>query len=134
MTRFRAFRNIGAPQVPLPILAASTAAWNDDAHAAANRDLYRRKIDLAESILGNRFGFYRPAGGFFLWLDVGDGERAARELWARGGVKVLPGAYLSREDSIGYEGANPGSAYIRVALVDNEEKTGEALTRMAEVL
>lgn len=134
MTRFRAFRNIGAPQVPLPILAASAAAWNDDAHATANRDLYRRKIDLAESILGNRLGFYRPAGGFFLWLDVGDGEQAARELWARGGVKVLPGAYLSREDSFGHEGANPGSAYIRVALVDNEEKTGEALTRMAEVL
>lgn len=138
MTRFRAFRNIAAPQVPLPLLAASTAAWSEDSHAADNRTLYRRKIDLAERIIGNRFGFYRPAGGFFLWLDVGDGERAARDLWQKGGVKVLPGAYLSREDS-GLEGdlhnqGNPGTAYIRVALVENEAKTEEALKRMADIL
>src|SRR5690606_5048453 len=128
MKRFRAFRNIAAPQVPMPLLAASTAAWNNDQHAADNRDLYRRKIDIAERVLGNRFGFYRPAGGFFLWLDVGDGEAAAKKLWAEGGVKVLPGAYLSREDSglnndlnnIAPSAGNPGIAFIRVALVENE--------------
>jgi len=138
MTRFRSFRNIASPQVPLPILAASAAAWSEDSHAADNRLLYRRKFDLAERIIGNRFGFYRPAGGFFLWLDVGDGEAATVKLWKEGGVKVLPGAYLSREAS-GIESdlpqqANPGTAYIRVALVDNEAKTEEALKRMAEIL
>lgn len=134
MQRFRNFRNIAAPQVPLPLMAASAACWNDDAHAAANRDLYRAKIDAAERVLGNRFGFYRPPGGFFLWLDVGDGEKAARELWAKAGVKVLPGAYLSREDSPYGPGGNPGAAYIRVALVDGVAETEEALARMAEVL
>ncbi|PKQ02097.1 MAG: aspartate aminotransferase [Alphaproteobacteria bacterium HGW-Alphaproteobacteria-12] len=134
MQRFRNFRNIAAPQVPLPLMAASAACWNDDAHAAVNRDLYRAKIDAAERVLGNRFGFYRPPGGFFLWLDVGDGETAARELWAKAGVKVLPGAYLSREDSPYGPGGNPGTAYIRVALVDGEAETEEALARMAEVL
>ena len=107
MQRFRNFRNIAAPQVPLPLMAASAACWNDDAHATANRDLYRAKIDAAERVLGNRFGFYRPPGGFFLWLDTGDGEKAARELWAKAGVKVLPGAYLSREDSPYGPGGNP---------------------------
>lgn len=134
MQRFRNFRNIAAPQVPLPLMAASAACWNDDAHATANRDLYRAKIDAAERVLGNRFGFYRPPGGFFLWLDVGDGEKAARELWAKAGVKVLPGAYLSREDSPYGAGGNPGAAYIRVALVDGVAETEEALARMAEVL
>ncbi|GMV60934.1 MAG: LL-diaminopimelate aminotransferase [Parvibaculum sp.] len=134
MQRFRNFRNIAAPQVPLPLMAASAACWSDDAHAAANRDLYRAKIDAAERVLGNRFGFYRPPGGFFLWLDVGDGEKAARELWAKAGVKVLPGAYLSREDSPYGPGGNPGTAYIRVALVDGVAETEEALARMAEVL
>jgi len=134
MTRFRNFRNIAAPQVPLPLMAASAACWADDAHAAVNRDLYRAKIDAAERVFGNRFGFYRPPGGFFLWLDVGDGERAARELWARAGVKVLPGAYLSREDSPYGPPGNPGAAYIRVALVDGLGETEEALARMAEVL
>ena len=138
MARFRSFRNIAAPQVPLPILAASAAAWAEDSHAADNRTLYRRKIDMAERIIGNRFGFYRPSGGFFLWLEVGDGEAAAAKLWKEGGVKVLPGAYLSRENS-GIEGdvnrhANPGTAYIRVALVESEAKTEEALKRMAEIL
>jgi aspartate/methionine/tyrosine aminotransferase len=134
MQRFRNFRNIAAPQVPLPLMAASAACWNDDTHATANRDLYRAKIDAAERVLGNRFGFYRPPGGFFLWLDVGDGEKAARELWAKAGVKVLPGAYLSREDSPYGAGGNPGAAYIRVALVDGVAETEEALARMAEVL
>ncbi|MFZ3032785.1 MAG: aminotransferase class I/II-fold pyridoxal phosphate-dependent enzyme [Parvibaculum sp.] len=138
MARFRSFRNIAGPQVPIPILAASAAAWAEDSHAADNRALYRRKIDMAERIIGNRFGFYRPAGGFFLWLDVGDGEAAAAKLWKEGGVKVLPGAYLSREDS-GVEDDlhrhdNPGTAYIRVALVESEAKTEEALKRMAEIL
>lgn len=134
MIRFRNFRNIAAPQVPLPLMAAAAACWADDDHAAANRNLYRAKIDAAERVLGNRFGFYRPPGGFFLWLDVGDGEQAARELWAKGGVKVLPGAYLSREDSPYGPPGNPGKAYIRVALVDGLAETEEALARMAEVL
>lgn len=136
MLRYRTFRNVAGPQVPMPLLAVSAAAWRDDAHAQANRALYRRKFDIAERIIGNRFGFYRPSGGFFLWLDVGDGETAARELWAKGGVKVLPGAYLARNDSFATSGqsGNPGKAYIRVALVDSEAQTEEALTRIAEVL
>ena len=38
--------------------------------AAADRALYRAKFDLADQIIGNRYGYRRPAGGFFLWLDV----------------------------------------------------------------
>lgn len=130
MMRFRSFRNIAAPQSPLPVLAAAAAAWNDDAHAAENRALYQKKIDAAERILGNRFGFYRPAGGFFLWLDVGDGEAAARQIWEKGGVKVLPGKYLSRDDETG----NPGEAYIRVALVHPQDTTEDGLKRLANAL
>ena len=130
MTRFKNFRNIAAPQVPMPILAASAAAWSEDDHAAENRALYRRKIDMAERTLGNRFGFYRPAGGFFLWLDVGDGERAAFDLWAKGGIKVLPGAYLSRDTGAG----NPGRGYVRVALVGPAAETEDALTRIRDTL
>lgn len=133
MDRFRRFRNIGAPQTPLPVLAASAAAWNDDAHAAENRARYQAKIDIAERTLGNRFSFYRPPGGFFLWLDVGDGEAAARTLWADAGIKVLPGRYLSRDDP-SVPGGNPGAAYIRVALVQDETTTEDALARLADTL
>ena len=106
--------NYGGVAVPYPILAASTALWQDEAHVEAGRERYRANFDLAEAKLGNRFGWRRPDGGFFLWLEVGDGEAAARQLWARAGLKVLPGGYMARPDgAVG----NPGERYIRVALV-----------------
>ena len=66
--RFRTLRSYGGSLPPLPTLAASAALWRDEAHVEANRALYREKFDIAERILGNRFGFYRPGGGFFLWV------------------------------------------------------------------
>ncbi|MCA0199214.1 MAG: aminotransferase class I/II-fold pyridoxal phosphate-dependent enzyme [Proteobacteria bacterium] len=119
----------GAVQ-PLPVMAAATALWSDETHVIENRALYRAKNDDAERIFGNRFGFYRPAGGFFLWLDVKDGEAAARALWEKGGIKVLPGAYLARATG----GTNPGQAYIRVALVHERAKVADALARMIPIL
>ena len=71
---------------------------SDEEHVEPNRALYRRKFDVAEQTLGRRFGFYRPPGGFFLWLDVGDGEQAAKALWREAGVRTLPGAYVARAD------------------------------------
>ena len=131
--RFSAFRNVAAPQSPLPVIAAATACWTDDAHAAENRARYQAKIDAAERIFGNRLGFYRPPGGFFLWLDVGDGEAATKKLWAEAGVKVLPGSYLSRDDETVTDG-NPGARFIRIALVNDEKTTETALTRINAVL
>ncbi len=128
---FKKLRSYGAATVPLPVLAASAALWDDDEHVAENRALYRAKLDAAEEILGPRFGFYRPEGGFFLWLDVGNGEGAAKKLWAGAGLRVLPGAYLSRTDGAG---ASPGDSFIRVALVHDLETTREALKRIVKVL
>lgn len=134
MTRFRAFRNYAGPQVPAPIIAASTAAWSDEAHVAANRKTYQERFTLAERCLGHLPGFSLPDGGFFLWLHVGDGEQAALRLWQRGGVKVLPGAYMGREMVPGEKRSNPGFAYIRVALVNDLSTINDALVRIAHVL
>jgi aspartate/methionine/tyrosine aminotransferase len=124
-------RNYGATTTPLPLQAAAAALWRDEAHVETNRALYWRKIDVAESILGTRFGFYRPPGGFFLWLDVGDGEHAARILWREAAVRTVPGAYFARPDA---RGENPGRRFLRVALVHDEATVAEALTRMVRVL
>jgi aspartate/methionine/tyrosine aminotransferase len=123
--------NYGGVAVPYPILAASTALWRDEAHVEEGRRRYRTNLDGAAEILGDRFGFTRPAGGFFLWLDVGDGEAAARRLWAEGGIRVLPGAYMGRPDE---RGVNPGERYIRVALVYDTETTAAGLRRLAQIL
>ncbi len=129
--RFVRLRDYGGAPPPLPLLAAAQALLGDEDHVAASRALYRRKLDLAEEILGRHPGFYRPPGGFYLWLDVGDGEEAARRSWARQAVRVLPGAYVARPDAAGRD---PGAAYIRIALVHDLDTTREALGRLAQVL
>ncbi len=128
---FRRLRAFGGATVPLPVLGASALLWRDDAHAEANRALYRAKFDLAERLLAGQFGFTRPTGGFFLWLDVGDGERAARALWTRTALRVLPGAYLAKPWP---DGANPAAAFIRIALVDDLASSEDALRRLVNVL
>ena len=127
-------RNVAAPQVPLPAQHVAIAAYGDETHVNENRRLYRQKFDLADQIVGDRYRYVRPAGGFFLWLDVsaqGGSEAATLALWREGGVRVVPGRYLAREQA---DGSNPGADYIRVAMVQKEDITAEALDRLVAVL
>jgi len=128
---FLRLRSYGGCQVPLPIQEAATALWSDETHVVANRDLYRQKFDVAEDVLKGRFGFYRPPGGFFLWLDVGDGVAVAERLWREAAIRTLPGSYMARPNAAG---VNPGDRYIRVALVHDNQTIAAALERMLRVL
>jgi aspartate/methionine/tyrosine aminotransferase len=134
MQTFRYLRNTAGPQVATPLLAASAAAWRDEDHVRANRATYAARFDLAQHILGNRSGFRMPQGGFFLWLDVGNGEEAALRLWREEGIRVLPGAYMGRATEPGKKQTNPGFRYIRVALVSDLVTISAALERVAEQL
>ncbi|HWA92593.1 MAG TPA: aminotransferase class I/II-fold pyridoxal phosphate-dependent enzyme [Rhizomicrobium sp.] len=134
MATFRSYRNYAGPQVPMPIMAASAAAWGDEAHVEANREAFAEKFRLAERMLGNRAGFHSPGGGFFLWLDVGNGEETALRLWREAGVRALPGAYMGRESEPGKPRTNPGFSYLRVALVNDLSTISTALERMVEIL
>jgi aspartate/methionine/tyrosine aminotransferase len=134
MQTFRYLRNTAGPQVPAPLLAASAAAWRDEAHVAANRAVYGERFAVARRILGNRTGFRMPDGGFFLWLDVGNGEEMALRLWREEGIRVLPGAYMGRETVPGKIQSNPGFRYVRVALVSDLVTISAALERVAEKL
>jgi len=130
--RFRAFRHVAGPQMPGPIMAASAAAWRDETHVAANRALYSEKMAAATRILGNRVA--RPAGGFFLWLDTGNGEETTLGLWREQGVKVLPGAYMGREIEPGKIQSNPGFSFVRIALVKDLSTIMTALERVRDFL
>ena len=126
-------RNLVGPQMPGPTQHASAAVWAEEQHVTANRRAYAAKYDVADAVLGTRFGYRRPAGGFFLWLDmgvIGGGEYAALTLWKRFGVKVIPGAYLART---GRDGTNPGAPYVRIALVHDVGTIREALERVVHV-
>jgi succinyldiaminopimelate transaminase len=131
ITKFARLRDYGGAPPPLPLLAAAAALWRDEDHVRESRELYRCKFDIAERHLAGQLGFYRAPGGFYLWLDVGDGEQAARTLWRDAAIRVMPGAYLARTDPSGH---NPGAGYIRCALVQNLEITDIALERLAQAL
>ncbi len=115
----------GAP-LPTPVQKASESLWKDEIHVDKNRELYRKKFEVADAILGGVEGYRPPDAGFFLWLRVDDGESAALKLWTETGVRVLPGAYLGREAN----GRNPGSGYIRIALVAEEEEVRRGLEQV----
>jgi len=114
---------------PGPVLAVATALWKDESHVAINRKLYQEKFEDAEALLSKHPCFYKPEGGFYLWLKVGDGEAITRTLWQKAGVKVMPGRFLSAEN-----GNIPGASFIRVALVHSRRKTAEGLRRIAALL
>jgi aspartate/methionine/tyrosine aminotransferase len=120
--------------MPLPIQHVSVAAWSDEEHVRQGRALYRQNFDVADQVLGDRYGYRRPEGGFFLWLDLkrqGGGETAVTTLWKGCGVRLLPGSYLARD---GADGINPGRDYARIALVHDPKTTGEALARIVATL
>jgi aspartate/methionine/tyrosine aminotransferase len=134
LARFLELRNVAAPQVPMPAQRVAIAAYADEDHVEENRRLYAQKFDLADGIIANRYGYRRPGGGFFLWLDVaahGGDEAVALRLWREAGLRVVPGRYLAREQT---DGTNPGLGYIRVAMVADRDTTAQALHRLVSVL
>ncbi len=132
--KFLDLRNVSSAQVPEPAQAVAVVAYADETHVEENRRLYAAKFDLADQIIGDRYAYRRPPGGFFLWLDVGavgGGEQASLRLWREAGLRVLPGRFIARDQA---DGSNPGADYIRVALVQDKEATAEALHRLVAVL
>jgi N-succinyldiaminopimelate aminotransferase len=127
----------GGAGFPLPVLAAGAVLWREESHVEANRAYYNRNLDLAERILGPAFGWRRPAGGFFGWVDIssgrcGDGVEATLRLYETDGILTLPGSYLSQADRPDEQ--NPGRRYLRLSLAEPPEILEPVLTRLSESL
>ncbi|MEM7398002.1 MAG: aminotransferase class I/II-fold pyridoxal phosphate-dependent enzyme [Pseudomonadota bacterium] len=134
LAAFGRFRNVACPQVPLPIQHVSAAAWADEAHVEAARAFYSANFDIADALLQGRYGYSRPQGGFFLWLNMaefGGGEAAATTLWKGCGVKVLPGTYLTKAKG---GQADHGQDFVRLALVQDAATTRDGLARIVATL
>lgn len=112
---------------PLPLQYAAADAWNDEAHVAVSREIYRNNFKLAHEILGTKI----PKATFYIWLKVGDALEFTKKLYEKYNVKVLPGEYLARED---FKGENPGKGFVRIALVESEAQIKDALVRIKECL
>ena len=106
---------------PLPLQHASAVAWSDEKHVEENREKYRKNFELAKDILGIKI----PKSTFYIWLEVDDDLEFTKTLYREKNIKVLPGSYISRGEL--------KSKHVRIALVENEEKTKEALLRIKDV-
>ncbi len=126
----RQLRNYAGAPLPLPLQRVAEKVWSDESHVAENRGLYQQKYRVADQVLSGVPGYQPPPAGFFLWLPVEDGEAATLKLWQQTGVRVLPGAYLSRD----VDGVNPGHGYIRVAMVAPTQEMQRGLTLIRDCL
>ena len=109
---------------------ASIAAWSDEAHVRDNRSRYREKFAAVGPMLKAALTMTEPGASFYYWAGVpgGDEEAFARELYRTQHVTVLPGRYLAREA----HGENPGSGYVRIALVPPMTDCVDAARRIVE--
>ncbi|KPW72211.1 succinyldiaminopimelate transaminase [Pseudomonas amygdali] len=128
---FLLYRTYHGCAMPVQTQLASIAAWNDEEHVRANRDLYREKFDAVLDILAPVLDVQRPDGGFYLWPNVGTDDAAfCRDLFIDQHVTAVPGSYLSRE----VDGVNPGAGRVRLALVAPLAECVEAAERIRAFL
>jgi len=121
------YRTYQGCALPPPTQSASIAAWSDETHVRANRNLYRAKFDAVLDILRPVLRVEKPDAGFYLWPELPvDDEQFARELYGLQNVLVLPGSYLSRHA----QGENPGTNRARIALVASLDECTEAAHRI----
>jgi N-succinyldiaminopimelate aminotransferase len=132
MKKFLLYRTYHGSAMSPPVQHASIAAWGDEAHVRENRALYREKFEAVAPILAGAVDAPVPDAAFYLWARVpgGDDERFVRDLYAAANVLVLPGRYLARDA----HGENPGSGYVRIALVPGKDDCVEAARRIVETI
>jgi N-succinyldiaminopimelate aminotransferase len=101
--QFLLYRTYHGSAMSPVVQQASIAAWNDEAHVVANREMYRQKFAQVTPLLASCLDVALPDAGFYLWADVTqvqagmDDVRFAQELLAQYNVSVLPGSLLARE-------------------------------------
>ena len=112
------------------VQAASIAAWSDETHVIENRRRYAAKFAEVTCAVASVLPTTVPEGAFYLWARTpGDDRQYARRLYERCNVTLLPGSFLGRE----VEGVNPGSGFVRIALVAEEQQVREAARRIVQL-
>lgn len=133
---FLLYRTYHGSAMSTAVQQASIAAWNDERHVQANRDLYRAKFAQVTPLLADVLDVKLPDAAFYLWagvpktVDGGDDIAFARGLLAQYNVAVLPGSLLAREA----HGHNPGAGRVRLALVAEPGECLEAARRIVSYI
>ncbi|MFN7836041.1 MAG: succinyldiaminopimelate transaminase [Burkholderiaceae bacterium] len=130
LQQFLLYRTYHGSAMSPAVQNASIAAWNDDAHVRDNRAAYRAKFDAVLPILEKTLEVYRPDAGFYVWAKVpdalGNDQTYAVRVLHDQNVTVLPGSFLARTTEQG----NPGTGFVRIALVAPLDDCVEAAERL----
>ncbi len=116
------YRTYTGCAIPLPLQYAAAKAWSDKKHVEVFREKYRANFKIAKEILD----IEPPEATFYIWLEVEDDIKFTKDLYKEKNLKVIPGSFLSRD--------NKGKKNVRIALVENEEKTKVALKRIKDYI
>lgn len=131
LAQYLLYRTYHGCAMPTLFQQASIAAWQDETHVIANRDLYRRKFDSVLHILQPIMAVAQPDAGFFLWPQTPlNDELFTQQLYQQQHVHVVPGSYLSRHTADG----NPGQDRVRMALVAPEQACINAAQRISHFI
>ena len=118
----------GASPVPIPIQKVAAALYDDEDHNTKACLHYDQNFQIVEKYLKPFYKDFKiPGGGFFLWLKVDNDEEAAKILWNKFSLRVMPGRYMAKD----VDGLNPGKGYLRISIVDNKDVIEEAMKRIS---
>ncbi len=109
--------------VPGPAQAAAIAALDDDEHVRVQRDRYLSRLERVAQVLSTWSGvsINMPAGGFYLWCDVGDAWGFTERLATDGGALVSPGDFYGPQ----------GARFVRVAVVQPDSRIALLAERLS---
>ncbi|WP_146361285.1 succinyldiaminopimelate transaminase [Arthrobacter yangruifuii] len=107
--------------VPAPVQAAMAAALRDDAHVAAQKDLYRSRRNLLVPAL-KAFGLKieHSEAGLYLWATAGEDTWTTVARFAELGLVVGPGVFYG----------DAGAGFVRIALTGTDEGIAAAAARL----
>jgi succinyldiaminopimelate transaminase len=108
--------------VPGPAQAAAVVALDDDEHVALQRERYRERLERLAEVFRRWAGVDVPipAGGFYLWFEVGDGWAFTERLARDGGALVSPGDLYGKA----------GASFVRAAVVQPLERLNLVAERL----
>ncbi|GEP46742.1 succinyldiaminopimelate transaminase [Microbacterium saccharophilum] len=107
--------------LPAPVQAAMTAALGDDAHVAAQKELYRaRRAVLRPAVEATGLRIDHSEGGLYLWATAGEDAWATMGRLAERGILAGPGHF--------YGTGFP--QHVRFSLTASDERIAAAAARL----
>jgi len=108
--------------LPAPVQAAMTVALGDDAHVAAQRELYRARRDVLRPALeAAGFRIDHSEGGLYLWATEGVDAWESMDRLAALGILAGPGHFYGEHFP----------QHVRFSLTATDERIAAAAARLA---